>query len=155
MPSLPPVLALDLEGTLVALSPSLTLRPGLPDFFAFAYTHFHRIAIYSLVSRPQAQGLVQVLVDQAQAPARLAQEFVYVASENQYKDLAFVPRQPGQGVLLIDDNPDNIKPGQESDVVCIPSFRPYPGGLGLAEPDRELELLQPRIATWLRACQKN
>lgn len=144
-----PLLALDLDGTLVALQGNLTLRPGLPEFFDFAYQHFAQVVIYSLVSKPQAQAIVQHLVAQGQAPPRLAQEFTYVESENAYKDLNYVPLAPGQRVLLIDDNPGNVRPGQEPDFLPIARFRPYAGGFGAAPPDQELILIQDKISQWL------
>ncbi len=129
------VLALDLEGTLISNAVSQFPRPGLWSFLEFCRSTFARVVIYTAVGKARSLDIMRGLAQRKEAPAWFA-DLEYIVWEGEHKDLSFVPGADPDEVLLVDDRPAYVLPGQEAQWVPINPFcAPY------AEDDRELERL--------------
>ncbi len=145
----PKVLALDMEGTLVSTSKGIQVRPYLWELLSFAYAEFERVVLYTRLSKPAARQIVASLVQNHFAPPVFLQRFEYIEGPTEYKDLLAISEVDWTEVLIVDDNPTNAVPEQQSQWLTLPSFTPYAGALGQAEPDTALlkmiELLKNKL----------
>lgn len=138
------VLALDLEGTLVADATSGVPRPGLARFLRIVRRWFPRVLVYTYVSEDRFRALARRLATQAKVPPWFAHVEHFKPQGS--KDLSQIPGAHWKHVLLVDDREASVHPGQASQWIEIPPFAyPYP------PDDRELERLLPilerRLAT--------
>lgn len=130
--SIPTVLALDLEGTLISNAVSQIPRPGLSTFLADCRKLFPRIVVFTTVREPLFRAIASGLVQEGTAPGWFA-ELEYVEWSGPTKDLRFIPNVHMPFALLVDDLRDYVHPGQESLWVPIAQFcSPY------SEADDEL-----------------
>ncbi len=133
------VLALDLEGTLVSNAMSQIPRPGLHAFVVTCARLADRLVIYTAVSEPRFRQVADNLVADRHVPPWF-KYLEYIHWSGPYKDLGFVPHADPANVILVDDNPNYVKPGQEDRWIRAEGFvPPYEG-------DQELD----RILTELR-----
>ena len=137
---LPPirVLALDLEGTLVSNAMSQIPRAGLNTFVVECAKLADRLVIYTAISEPRFRQVAHTLVADHFAPPWF--KFLeYIHWSGPYKDLAFIPHADPSAVILVDDNPGYIKPGQEAQWIQAREFAPP------YEPDAELDRILAKL----------
>lgn len=137
-----PVLALDLERTLISDARECAPRPGFATFLAFCRATFPRVVLFTTVEEADARAALAHLVHVGAVSAELVDDLEYVSWVGEYKDLAFVPGTEPTGVLLVDDDAGWIRPDQRDNWVPV---APWDGG-----PDNDLarvrEILLARIA---------
>ncbi len=138
-----PVLALDLERTLVSDANRADPRPGLAAFLAFCHEHFPRVVLFTTVEEPDAREVLQELVERGYASTEFVERLEYVSWCGEYKDLAFVPDAAPEEVLLVDDDAGWVRPDQRERWVAI---APWDGG-----PDAELLRVQHVLMERLEA----
>ncbi|WP_238978873.1 NIF family HAD-type phosphatase, partial [Novilysobacter arseniciresistens] len=120
-----PVLALDLEGTLISNAVSQIPRPGLTDFLTECRALFPRIVIFTTVREPLFRHIARGLLNECFVPAWFA-DLEYVDWSGPAKDLRVIPRVQWPLVLLVDDCQAYVHPGQEEHWVPIEQFcSPY------------------------------
>jgi hypothetical protein len=136
------ILALDLERTLIATQGEPLPRPGLKAFLERAGAAFDRVVLFSTVPADRCREVARELVAGGHAPAWFADVGVVRWDLGEHKSLRFIDGlEFMKDALLVDDNPDYIAPGQESQFVEIKPFRdPYPAD------DAELERVWGAIA---------
>lgn len=138
-----PVLALDLERTLISDANRVDPRPGLAEFLAFCHEHFPRVVLFTTVEESDAREAIRELVRHDCASDEFAERLEYVSWCGEYKDLAFVSDSAPEEVLLVDDDAGWIRPDQRDRWIAI---APWDGG-----PDEELirvrRILSERLET--------
>lgn len=134
-----PVLALDLERTLISDARECAPRPGLAAFLAFCREAFPRVVLFTTVEEADARAALAHLVRTGAVPAELVDNLDYVSWVGEYKNLAFVAGVESNRVLLVDDDAGWIRPDQRDNWVPITS---WDGG-----PDDELACVQQLLAS--------
>jgi len=120
-----PVLALDLEGTLVSNAVSQIPRPGVGEFLTECRALFSRIVMFTTVREPQFRRIARGLVEEQVVPAWFA-DLECVDWTGPTKDLRVISRVPWPHVLLVDDCQAYVHPGQEPHWVPVQQFcSPY------------------------------
>ena len=69
------VLALDLEGTLIATTYNPVPRPGLRRFLTYACSNFERVALFTAASRESAMEALQDCVRCGAVPLAFMERF--------------------------------------------------------------------------------
>lgn len=130
----PNVLALDLEGTLISNAMSQIPRPGLFAFLERCSELFPRLMVFTAISETRFRPIARMLAGEGSAPAWFG-EVERVDWAGPTKDLAYTGL-PVIEVLLVDDLPAYVHPGQEDRWIPISPFSsPYPdddAGLAVA-----------------------
>lgn len=123
--SIPAILALDLEGTLISNAMSQIPRPGLFAFLKRCREIFPRIVAFTTVKEDRFRNIARLLVDEGFAPDWFA-DVEYIHWQGHTKDLSFIEGATPEQVLLVDDYEIYVHPGQESQWVRIDYFdAPY------------------------------
>lgn len=136
------ILALDLEGTLISNAVSQIARPGLFRFLEQCKDLFPRIVIFTTVPESRFRTIARLLASEEQAPEWFA-HLEYVSWSGKTKDLGLVQSADARTVLLVDDFPGYVHPGQDRQWVPIEHFD-FPYGdddTGLADVLEVLEQL--------------
>lgn len=122
----PHVIALDLEGTLIATATTPVPRPGLYAFLEFCRTHFKRVVVFTSVPENQFRRIAQQLVAQHHAP-QWFQGIEYISWNGEKKDLAWIPGVTPDEVILLDDFGFFVKERQQAQWIEISTFDyPFP-----------------------------
>ena len=133
---------LDLERTLISDANTAHYpRLGLAEFLAFCHERFPRVVLFTTVEEPDAQAVLDELVESGHVPEAFAERLEYVSWCGEYKDLAFVPNTTPEEVLLVDDDAGWIRPDQRDRWIAI---LPWDGGSG---PDRRWLRVQQRLSS--------
>lgn len=120
-----PIVALDLEGTLISNAISQFPRPGLHQFLTHLKQLDIDLAVYTAVSRPRARHIMQQLAAAEDTPGWFAQLPLHT-TDTTTKDLTAIDDDPTR-VWLIDDQPAVAHPDQTNHVIIIEAFDPpYP-----------------------------
>lgn len=128
-----PVLALDLEGTLISNAISQIPRPGLLRFLISCRELFPRIVMYTTVSEARFRAIARLLVSEGAAPEWFT-ELEVVDWAGKTKDLALISDAALEDCLLVDDFEGYVHDGQRERWVKVVCFgHPY------VTSDRELE----------------
>ena len=137
-----PVVALDLEGTLISNAMSQIPRPGLFEFLTACRELFTRVVMYTTVKEPQFRDIATLLVKEGVAPRWFA-EVEYVTWAGKTKDLNFVAGADVNEIILVDDFEDYVHPGQKPQWLRIDHFAPpyAASDQGLEKALRALEKL--------------
>jgi hypothetical protein len=138
----PTTLALDLEGTLITDAISCFVRPGVRPFLDWCARAFTRIVIYSAVPDHYLHQVVEILVEEEDAPAWLAGvAFFHPVERNgtKVKDLDVLGR--AGTAVIVDDYEGYILERQKPWWVGILQFTPHDD----CESDRELENVRREI----------
>lgn len=139
-----PVIALDLEGTLISNAVSQIPRPGLYAFLEGCKSITPRVAIYTTVREVRFREIANALVHEKAAPEWFA-GIEYIAWSGATKDLNFIPESSLETTVLLDDYAGYVHPGQEALWIPVKQFdHPY------SEEDTELEvslkIIQDRLS---------
>jgi hypothetical protein len=143
-----PLLALDLEGTLVSNAVSCFPRPGLYEFMAWCLATFERVVLFTCVDARHARAVIVALAERCEippeTPARL-EVLDWPAGDVDFKDLRLIPGAVVDDSFLVDDNEGFIAEDQKARWIEIAEWeRPYP------QDDRELarvrRVLERRLA---------
>ncbi|MEO9885977.1 MAG: hypothetical protein ABJG33_10115, partial [Balneola sp.] len=97
-----PVLALDLEGTLISNAVSQIPRPGLYKFLKEIKTISERLVMFTTVNEPKFRQIAQLLSDEETAPAWF-KDIDYIFWDGPIKNLNFIPDAKVEECYLIDD----------------------------------------------------
>lgn len=138
------VLALDLEGTLIATAAMPVPRPGLYHFLEWCRTRFERVVMLTSVPEHLFRHIAKQLVVAAHAP-RWFQDIEYVAWEGEKKDLMWIPGIHPYEALLLDDFGVFIKAEQRTQWIEIESFD-YPFPQDDNEFTRVMPILEQHLA---------
>lgn len=133
------VVALDLEGVLVSSAVSCFARPGLHAFFEALRDLEMHVVLFTSVPEARVRSVLRLLADEHTVPGWAA-GLACVRWAGPHKDLRFVlDAVPGAvlaRVLLVDDTPEVVRPGQELHWIGIspytPPFDPNDGELARA-----------------------
>lgn len=139
---MPNVLALDLEGALISDAESMVARPGLFKFLTCCRPLFQRIVIFTNIEESRFRKIASRLVDEGAAPRWFA-DIECVDWTGATKDLTLVRDTEVEHVLLVDDSPLAVQPGQHSCWVPIKRYK-RPFEQDDCELDRVLEELVRR-----------
>lgn len=120
----PPILAFDLEGTLISNAVSQIPRPGLLAFLEWSRAHSTRQVIFTTVPEELFRRIARLLVQEGTAPGWFS-DIEYTSWQGPTKDLCCVCDDPDEA-LLIDDHRPYVHPGQERLWIEAPLFAaPY------------------------------
>lgn len=143
--TLPKVLALDLEGTLISNAMSQIPRPGLFEFLARCALLFPRLVMFTTVNEDKFRYIARLLVEEGKTPAWFA-DIEYVNWQGETKNLECIPDAIVEESILVDDFEIYVHPGQAAQWMQI-EFFDYP----YSEDDRGLfkmlEKLEIRLQT--------
>jgi len=128
------VIALDLEGTLISNAVSAFPRPGLRPFVESALEVADRVVMFTTVRAERARELLQLIENENCLPAGFAAAVEFVPYSGKTKDLSAVRETASATVLLVDDQPSMVHPGQEANWIPIAEFIPP-----FDQEDHELE----------------
>ena len=128
------VVALDLEGTLISNAISAFPRPGLKLFIENVLKTADRVVMFTTVPEDHARGLLQIIEGEGILPAGFAAAVEFVPYSGKTKDLSAVGEPAAATVLLVDDQPSMVHPGQEANWIPIAEFTPP-----FDQEDHELE----------------
>lgn len=129
-----PVIALDLEGTLISNAVSQIPRPGLYAFLEGCRAITPRVVIYTTVREARFREIANALVNEKGVPEWFA-DIEYIAWSGETKDLNFIPESSLETTVLLDDYAGYVHPGQEVFWIPVKQFdHPY------SEEDTELEV---------------
>lgn len=137
--TLPTVLALDLEGTLISNAMSQIPRPGLHAFLERCAALFPRMVMFTTVKEDKFRQIARLLVEEGMAPAWYA-DIEYVHWHGDTKNLEFVPDAAVSDIILVDDFEIYVHPGQEAQWMQIAYFD-YP----YSEDDRGLFVMLEKL----------
>ncbi|MEG3191608.1 NIF family HAD-type phosphatase [Lysobacter sp. D1-1-M9] len=141
-----PVLALDLEGTLISNAVSQIPRPGLFQFLVACRELFPRIVMFTTVREPQFRCIADGLVQERAAPPWFA-HLEYIVWTGATKDLRVISALQWPFVALVDDCQAYVHPGQEGHWVPIEQFcSPYRDSD--IELSATLKRLESHLARW-------
>jgi hypothetical protein len=120
------VLALDLEGTLIASASNPIPRPGLYEFLEWCKSRFKRIVIYTCVEEKKFRFLAGELVKNKFVPSWF--EYIdYIEWDLMIKDLYNIDGITPKQAIIIDDAEIFIYDDQKSQWIEIKPFEfPYP-----------------------------
>jgi hypothetical protein len=119
------VLALDLEGTLISDTVSMVARPGLFKFLTYCRPLFQRIVMFTNIEESLFRRIASRLVDEGSAPHWFA-DIECVGWTDLTKDLTLVRDTDVGQVMLVDDSPLAVQPGQHLCWVPIKCYeRPF------------------------------
>jgi hypothetical protein len=135
------VVALDLEGTLISNAVSAFPRPGLKRFIEFTLKVADRVVMFTTVREERARELLQLIENEGFLPAGFAAAVEFVPYSGKTKDLSAAGEPDSATVLLVDDQPSMVHPGQEAYWIPIAEFMPP-----FDQEDHELE----RVAEVIR-----
>ena len=114
-----PVLALDLEGTLITTLGRRNPRPGLKIFLEQCRQLFKRIVIYTAVDEEDFRIVARELISNGHAPAWFG-DIEHIEWQGIIKDLLFIPGvDSADGAIIVDDNEFMIHPEQKSQWIEI------------------------------------
>jgi NLI interacting factor-like phosphatase len=120
-----PVLALDLEGTLISNAMSQIPRPHLCAFLDRCQAMFPRIVMFTTVDEPSFRRIAGQLFNDALVPAWFP-HMEYVHWHGETKNLCFIPNSKPECTWLVDDFEKFVHPGQESQWIQVDFFdHPY------------------------------
>jgi hypothetical protein len=120
------VLALDLEGTLIASAHNLTPRPGLYEFLEWCKPRFKRIVIYTCVDENRFRVIADRLVKNELVP-HWFKNISYIEWDGMIKDLCNIDGITPRQAILVDDAEIFISDSQKSQWIEIKKFEfPYP-----------------------------
>lgn len=137
--TIPTVIALDLERTLIDDALSGCPRPGLFEFVQFCLERFERVVLFTTVEEADALEVLNQLADHGAIPPGLLDVLQYLDWTGEFKDIAFVPGAlPGQ-VLLVDDDSGWIRPDQSDSWVPVIGWDGEPSDRELWRVRAELE----------------
>lgn len=139
-----PVLALDLEATLISNASSQIPRPGLYSFLEFCEERFERLLLFTCVEKEDAWPMLRELSREDQIPRSLLRRLEYVHWTGRYKDLNFILDCQPQQVRLVDDDEYWIKPEQLKRWIPITPWH------GTDQHDGELLRVRRLLEDWLR-----
>ena len=140
--TLPTVLALDLEGTLISNAMSQIPRPGLHEFLTRCAVLFPRLVMFTTVKEDKFRQIARLLVEETMAPTWFA-DIEYVNWQGETKNLEFVPDAAVSDIVLVDDFEIYAHPGQATQWMQIEYFD-YPYSeedKGLVTMIEKLEIL--------------
>lgn len=120
------VLALDLEGTLIASASNLIPRPGLYEFLKWCKSHFKHIVIYTCIEENTFRSIASNLVINKSVPPWF-KEIEYIEWDGMIKDLYNIDGITPEQAVLVDDAEIFISNNQKSQWIEIKPFEfPYP-----------------------------
>lgn len=122
--TIPKVLALDLEGTLISNAMSQIPRPGLFEFLERCAVLFPRLVMFTTVNEDKFRHIARLLVEEGKAPAWFA-HIEYVNWQGDTKNLEFIPDVIVEESILVDDFEIYVHPGQAAQWMQI-EFFDYP-----------------------------
>lgn len=130
------VLALDLEGTLIASISKPFPRPRLYEFLEWCRSRFEHIVIYTCVDENKFRSVISKLVQNKSVPAWF-KEITYVEWDGMIKDLWNIDGITPKQAIIVDDAEIFIPNDQKSQWIEIKTFDfPYPAD------DNELSRVQ-------------
>jgi len=135
------IVALDLEGTLISNAVSAFPRPGLKRFVESAQNIADRVVMFTTVREERARELLQLIESEGCLPTGFAAAVAFVSYSGKTKDLSAAGEPESATVLLVDDQPSMVHPGQEANWIRIAEFMPP-----FDQEDHELE----RVAEVIR-----
>jgi len=118
------VVALDLEETLISNAVSAFPRPGLKRFVEFALKVADRVVMFTIVREERARDLLQQIENEGCLPAGFAAAVEFVLYLGRTKDLSAAGEPESATILLVDDQPSMVHPGQEANWIPIAEFLP-------------------------------
>lgn len=116
------VVALDLEGTLISNATSAFPRPGLKLFIESVLKMADRVVMFTTVPEDRARKLLQIIESEGSLPAGFAAAVKFVPYSGKTKDLSALGEPASATVLLVDDQPVMVHPGQEANWIPIAEF---------------------------------
>jgi hypothetical protein len=116
------ILALDLERTLISDAMHAEPRPGLFDFLAFCHRRFERLTLFTCVEEADAREILAQLARSGHVPPEILPRLEYVEWGGRYKDLSLIPDSVPEEVLLIDDDPDWVRPDQRDRYIAVAAW---------------------------------
>lgn len=140
----PKTLALDLEGTIISDAFSCFARPGAREFLDWCGQAFERVVIYTAVPEFYVRQVVDILIEDGEAPDWLAKAEIFhpvdqVGQDQKVKNLDVLG--PEGTAVLVDDFEDYILESQKAWWVKVLQFTAHDG----CESDRELELVKDEL----------
>ena len=137
------IVALDLEGTLISNAVSVFPRHNLRSFADSVLELADEVVLYTSVNSDYAISYLRLLTEEGHLPPGFADRIPCIAWSGPTKDLANVPGFGSDTVLLVDDQPGVIHPGQEAFWLRIDEFMPP-----FDQEDAELERIAGIIQDW-------
>jgi hypothetical protein len=120
------VLALDLEGTLIANISNPVPRPGLYTFLEWCKSRFERIVIYTCVDENKFRSIAGNLIKNKSAPPWF-KDIDYIEWDGMLKDLYNIDGITPKQAIIVDDAEIFILDNQKSQWIKIITFdSPYP-----------------------------
>jgi len=120
------VLALDLEGTLIASASNPIPRPGLYEFLQWCKSRFKRIVIYTSVEEDKFRSTANKLVENKYVPPWF-KDVDYIEWDFMIKDLYNIEGITPEQAIIVDDAEIFIYNNQKSQWIEIKPFDyPYP-----------------------------
>lgn len=120
------VLALDLEGTLIASASNPIPRPRLYEFLQWCKSHFKRIVIYTSVEEDKFRATANNLVENKFVPSWF-KNVEYIEWDFMIKDLYNIEGITPEQAIIVDDAEIFIYNNQKSQWIEIKPFDyPYP-----------------------------
>jgi hypothetical protein len=118
------VLALDLEGTLIASALNPIPRPGLYQFLEWCKSRFKRIVIYTSVEENKFRSVAGILVKNNMVPPWF-KDMDYIEWDGMLKDLYNIDGIAPEQAILVDDAEIFILENQKSQWIEIKQDDPY------------------------------
>jgi hypothetical protein len=120
------IIALDLEGTLIASANNPVPRPGLYQFLQWCKKNFKQVVIYTCVDEPIFRSIANKLVINEAVPSWF-REIKYVEWDGMIKDLYNIDGIEPEQAIIVDDMEIFISENQKSQWIEIKTFDfPYP-----------------------------
>lgn len=140
--TIPTVLALDLEGTLISNAMSQIPRPGLHHFLDRCTLLFPRMVMFTTVQENKFRQIAKLLVEENVVPHWFL-DIEYINWRGETKNLEFIPAALVSDIVLVDDFEKYLHPGQEEQWMQIDYFDyPYSNeDTGLFTVLQKLEIL--------------
>ena len=139
-PSVPRVLALDLEATLISNAVSQFPHPQLFEFLERCKELFPRVVMFTTVREELFRQIARRLVEEDAAPGWLS-ELECIHWTGTIKDLAFIPGCVADEAILVDDLAAYVHPAQRAQWVKVDPFERLfdDSDAGLSQVLKELE----------------
>jgi hypothetical protein len=111
----------------------------------FCVEQFPRVALFTAVDHRKAEAVIRMLYAEGFIPARFVEKVEYVDWSADYKDLNYVGGAKVEEIVLVDDAPFWVQPGQEGQHILIAEFDPFQED----ENDTELQRVRAELEQWL------
>ena len=134
------VIALDLEGTLIASASNCRPRPGLYSFLEWCKSHFNQVVIYTCVDEVEFRLIADSLAENNLAPAWF-KYIAYIEWDGMIKDLYNIEGIKPQQAIIVDDAEIFISDAQKEQWVEIKPFD-YPYAAGDDEFARVMDVIE-------------